>query len=343
MSEQFDPYALRALQKLGGRQVLLRGLQKEAGLIDGSARMLGTGAKSLANFALGSGTNAAGKWDLFHGLKSIGKVKETVADGALKGMRVLDPKTGVAKVREGRDMLGYMRQEFQGTRPTRADMMASMRASKAPLTAEGRAQHLANGGAVPGSKTWYGRTVKEPAGVNQGEYMQRVQGGDPALAGHMDELSNVNKMSRMDFIRQHPGVAAKYYGMNALQKGFMVGLPGYEAYDTIANRTGPHPTGGMGENLGHTVGSTLGWASMMPLGWVGGPLAVDGISAAARGIGKGVDKLFGNKPLGGPGVPPVTKTHQVPNYGLRQAQQAALNPAGVPAQAQQIPGHFRDF
>ena len=342
MSDNFDPYALRALQKLGGRQAFLRGLQKEASVFSTGLGMARNAGKSILNMAVGSGSNAKGEWDLLHGLKSIGKVKQTVADGALKGMRVFDPKTGQPMMQEGRNLLGYMKQEFQGTRPTRADMMASMRADKIQWTAKERAKHLANGGAAPGSKTWYGRTIKEPVGVNQGEYMRRVQ-SDPSLKGHLQDLEGVNKLSPWEFAKQHPGVAAKYYGMNALQKGFMIGLPGYEAYDTIAHKTGPHPTGGMGENLGHTIGSALGWGAMMPLGWVGAPLAVDAVSAGSRMVGRGVDKLMGNKALGGPSVPPVTKAHQLPTYGWNQTQQAALNPAGIPQQAQKIPGDMQVF
>jgi len=152
----------------------------------------------------------------------------------------------------------------------------------------------------------------------------------------MDEIQN---MGMLGFMKKYPGVASKYVGANVLHKGFLLGLPTYEAYDILANREGVRPDQGVGANMGGTLASGLGWMGAMPLGWVGAPLAVDALSRAGRYAGGKIDKWMGNKPLKPRQAPRAFSQQQIAHYGhgaVKQAPQtiaqfgsSAMSPAGV--------------
>lgn len=140
----------------------------------------------------------------------------------------------------------------------------------------------------------------------------------------------------VEFAKKYPGVAGKYLGTNAMHKGFLLGLPGYEAYDIMANREGIHPNKGMASNLGATAASGLGWLSSMPLGWVGAPLAVDALSRLGGFAGSKIDKAMGNKALKPRQAPPALSQQQlahVPHHVAKQvpATMSQLGPAAMSA------------
>lgn len=273
----------------------LNSLEKEAGVLGATVAGAKTFGKGLWNMAFG-GKTLSGKWDPFYGVNRLGKVQQVHPGGRgaehLKGLRMSDPKTGEPVFEKGRNVLKFLKQEFGGTRPSKADWWASTQAKHMPVGKQAYKEGLKSGKyKAPGSRDWLGRPVQHPTGVNTGEYMQRM--GKPDIQ-MMNEIRN---MGMLEFAKKYPGVASKYVGANALHKGFLLGLPAYEAYDILANKEGVDPTKGVGANMGATIGSGLGWLGAMPLGWVGAPLAADALSRAGKHIGGKVDQWMGNKPL----------------------------------------------
>lgn len=278
-------------------------IEKTSSVLSSGLSKLKAGGKGLWNFSFGGRTSPSGKWDPLYGPKSIGKVRQTHAVKAgdpLSGTRKFTP--GGDEVFEGkRNAWKYLKQEMQGSRPSRADFHMSQLAKKVPLSASEQSRK----GFVQGSKNMFGQAKDAPAGISVGAYQDRIRRGVSGMGADKSDLSKINNLSMMEFMKKHPGTAAKYYGSNALQKGFFFGFPGYEAYNIVANRRGPNPGEGMGSNLGTTIGSGLGWSALSPLGILGSTAAVGGVAAMSRGAGKMVDRTMKNRPLQArdPGLP----------------------------------------
>ena len=199
------------------------------------------------------------KWDPWHGIKNVGVVHDTHESGPLKGMLKYDKNTG-DPVAKKRGLLSYLAQEFKGPKPTRADLYAHVQAGKAKQ--------------------------------NVGEFMR---GATPE---QLKTMGDINQMGAMDFLRNHPALAANWYGRNALHKGFFVGLPAYEMGGVLTGKNPVAPDEGLGANIGQSLGSTVGMVAGMPLGLVGGAAGSTALAEGGKRLGRRVDRVFNLSPMG---------------------------------------------
>jgi hypothetical protein len=243
----------------------LPGMEKTAFIPDVARNMgkglwnLAMGGKTHAARVASKGKNIAERWDPLHGIKNVGVVHDTHTEGPLKGMLKYDSETG-DPIGKKRGILSYLAQEFKGPKPTRADLYAHHHAEK--------------------------------AGQNVGQFMRGASGEQ------MKQMGDINQMGTLDFIKNHPALAANWYGRNALHKGFFVGLPAYEMGGVLTGKNPVDPEAGLGANVGQSLGSTLGMVAGMPLGLVGGTAGSMAAAEGGKRLGARVDRAFNLKPMG---------------------------------------------
>jgi len=263
--------------------------------------------QGLWNLALGGRTHQ-GKWEPFHGLKNIGRARKEYTSGPMKGMYVRDPKSGEALWEEGprslKSMGKFFKQEFRGGTPTKGDAMLRQMAKGSGMTPDQYAQRLAKSGNTEALRKFRaqspGMQTREAgkASYSIGEYAQRLSPAEKAV------LQDVNQLGMREFMKKNPAYANMYLkaragklARNIPHKGFLVGIPAYEAYDVMANREGPSPELGTMANLGRILGSGLGFTATLPLGLVGSSLAAGQIANLGQFAGKKLDSALGNKAL----------------------------------------------
>lgn len=255
-------------------------MEKQANLYTQLAKGLGRTLKpigtSIANLGKGTWNLALGgktigdKWQPFYGLNRLGRPQATYSSGPLAGMRKIDPKTGEPVLSEKRNVGRYLKQEWEGSRPRRSDFLAEDLTKKKSQLQKAEAN-------------LYG--TKAPGGTNRGQFLDDLQKStNPRDKALLEKLQSIDKQSFASFVKQNPQLAAKYYGLNLLQKGFLGALPAYEAYNIMENRTGPIEGKGPAANLGYLAGSSLGFLG-------GGPLGLVGATGVAEGLGRGGQAL----------------------------------------------------
>jgi hypothetical protein len=295
-----------------------KGMTKKSGV-------LADAGKGLVNLAIGGRTVAAkpGKflrrgtpeqWQPFHGIQQLGSVKQTHTEGPLKGMIKYD-KDGEPLYEKSKDLFKYLGQEFRGPKPTRADMMAHARARSMPIDDAAFEAHLKQN-KLPYKKSLFGKLTAAPGierptvGFMGADSREAARFARTAKGADHQALEEVNNLGHMEFMKKHPGLAAEWYGRNALHKGFFVGLPAYEAYNIGIKKEPIHEGEGMGSNMASSVGAGLGMAAGAPLGLFGAPLLSMATQAGGRAMGKQVDQSMGNRPMQAPApeMTPVPRT-----------------------------------
>lgn len=215
-------------------------------------------------------TEVTNKWDPFHGIQEIGKVKAVQTEGPLKGMYKYTPtgKDEYSILREAlpegtkanlfqrlKNMPRYMYQQLMGNRPTRGDFVL--------------------------------RDIADKLNKAPGEILA---GGDPLIT---QQLAKIND-SFLHFVKTKPWVATKYYGIKGLQLGLLGGLPTYEVAAGLAGKGDPNKT--VGENVGRALGSNAALLAGMPLGMVGGYGLYEGGGALGERVGKAISSI-GGRPI----------------------------------------------
>ena len=130
-----------------------------------------------------------------------------------------------------------------------------------------------------------------PTGVNTGEFMQN------ATPLQMTQMGDINQMSHFDFIKNHPGLAANWYGRNILHHGLFTGFPAYELAGVLGGNHPPDPDAGVAANLGASVGTSVGMVAGLPLGLVGGTAGSVALGEGGKRLGAGIDRAFNNRPM----------------------------------------------
>jgi len=255
-----------------------------------------TTRRNLGRYIQKGGSGNLGNWSPFQGLKNLGKAKATYTKGPLQGMRKYDPATGLPEYEKGLQPLKFLKQEWEGNRPGRANFLASQMLRK---------------------------------GQNQGQFLRGLEtaatrkklmgSAPPKRLKDLEKIKGADDLSIREFITQNPKAAAKYYGLNLAQKGLLAGMPALEVYDAIK---GENPET-KGHDIGSALGEGLGFTAGMPLGFVGAPLLAMGMSNIGGRLGSLVDKTRDQVPTNGvPANPRVDK----PTVMAGRAMESIANP-----------------
>ena len=279
--------------------------------------------KGLWNMAFG-GRNTGGKWDPWHGARTIGRPKQVHTEGPYAGMFKRDATTGEALSAPGKRNFGqFLKDELKGGTATRGDMMARSMARRGGRSPEGYAASLAKSGDPEALKRFQSlppgeqRRLAMKQKPNIGEFLQNASPAEKAI------IQDVNTLGMKQFMEKYPHMKGQYLkgmagraGRMGLHQGLLVGLPAYEGYDILANREGMRPDLGPAANIGRTAAAGLGMLGTLPLGWVGAIGAGEMAAKAGQSVGKGIDNMFGWGPLKSQSVVNRMKTLQ-PLYSQR--------------------------
>lgn len=328
------------MEKFASATDYLRQLMRAKSLPNGMGPQATNGltrmGHNMLNIAFGMKTLPNGKLDPLAGVKAIGKARIRETDGPLKGMYKYNPKSGDQVYDTVRRPGEYLKQEMMlGPKATRGDLAAQVWAKQKPYEKSEYLRKLKQSGDHRGLQAFQGADeltrakllAKAGKGRNTGEYLATASKAEKA------SLQEVNQMGSLQFMKRHPGLAANWYGRNALHKGFLLGFPGLEVYNTLANNQGNDPDQGTAANLAGTAAATLGWASMTPLGWVGAPLAVDALTSVAKKAGGYFDRKIGTKPLAPQQPQPNDQPQQLaqPQPQAQPGPQLPARPMSYPA------------
>ena len=202
------------------------------------------------------------KWDPWFGVKNIGRVRQVQKTGPLKGMYNYSTR--------GKDEYLYNALPKPGT----ANVLQRLQNLPKTMWQEVR-------GGSPTRADQILRSLAAKEKMSPGAYLKK----NPSIVKDLEKSQKNFK----HFVTEHPGDALKYYPKKALWGSLMVGLPSYEMYGALKGEG--DPTKSKEENLGSSVGSSLGFLGAAPMGWVGVPLTMGLGSVAGSAIGKKLHRM----------------------------------------------------
>ena len=210
---------------------------------------LQTAGKTIADFTIGSKT-INGKWDPMYGLKSIGRGREVYKTGPLRGMYKYDDAgehiIDFSKPARWDNIKRALSDEWAGASRTRADLAAKQLAKSKDISV--------------------GQLLKNPTPQTQ-KYLQRI-----------------NNMKATEFMRKYPGLAANYYGRNALHKGMVSAFPAMAVHGAVTGAN-DDPTSSRTANVISGLTEAAAWPLLGPAGIVGGLTGVGAITSGVKALG----------------------------------------------------------